>query len=330
MTNPFLNLVGLKGVSGEPEPAVLVNDLAGISTELVTGLSNTDYADAAALWGKIQRTGLDKLRNIVEAELSRSADFRYVSERTDRITGEPTNMVLLPAAVYRGMLVQAPIGANDELFISRLLVDSADVVDVATVIKVFSGSGKELFSLDVTVKPDTNAFALNFGVRSNFGGYGLAFVGIDCTSLNLRVLGDGQTWDCGHLAFMLDAVTANVAFVNPFNLTNTDSATVMLEADVRRSLLETIGRYADRLTWAYAHVCGSLLMAEKLGSSNVNLFTNTNRNFTEDREAKFMDEAIILAKPIARDMLKELSRVSAVIDRTERPFEGGYSSGSFV
>ena len=330
MSNPFTNTVGLKGLT-TPEPAVLVNDLPGISTELVTALSNTDFADAAAVWAKVQRAALDKLRNMVEGQLSRSADFRYVSERTDRLTGKPTNMILLPAPVYRGMVIQAAIANNSELFISRLLVDSASVADVSTVIKAFSGSGKELFSMDVVVTPDTNAFTLNFGTRSNFGGNALAFVGIDCTNLELRVLGDGQLWNCGFEDFMLDAVTAPTT--GPFrqiDLVDTDTTVVMLEADVRRSLMEVIGRYADRLTWAYAHVCGSLLMAEKLGSANVNLFTNTNRNFTEDREAKFMDEAGVLVKPIARDMLKELVRSNAVSDVADRPFDSGYSNASFV
>ncbi|GAB4023227.1 hypothetical protein GCM10028808_73020 [Spirosoma migulaei] len=330
MENPFDSTVGLKGVTS-PEPAVLVNNLTGITTQMVAALINPDNSSTAAIWASIKSQALDKLRNIIEGELTKSADFQYIRTRTGDLIGEASDSVIAASAVYAGYIVTAPIKATDELWLNSFAVNSASLTDVTTTIKVFSASGKELFSKTVTVKPDYNELSIGYGVRSQFGRSATVFVGIDTTNLPLTVQGTGQEWLGCDSSFDLASASASVA--GPYavvGLAHKTSTAFMLDAVIRRSLLDVIASYESRLQWAYANVCGSLLMGERRGSTNVNLFTNTLRDTVEELEAKFMDEAILLAKPIARDMLKELAVKNVVTDKADRPFDPGYRVDGFV
>lgn len=331
MTNPFETTVGLKGVT-PGNPVVIINDIPGISTELVTAMSNDDAVDAAEVWAKVQRHGYEKLVSGIESELSKSADFQYMGVKTGDLTGDYTGLIIVPEAKYIGYSMVCPVASNDELILKSLSLDCANEQDVSTTIKVFTATGKELISVPVTVKPDFNDLLINFVVPTHFGKKAILFVGIDATNLILRTLGTGQTLGepCS-LAYGLDAAAMDVASAHNVGATvHQQSTGVMLNAYVRRSLADVVTRYAERLMWCYANICASLLMTQKLGNDNVNLFTNTNRAYTEEREAKLMDEAMMLVKPVARDILKELSTKQQVVDKADRVFDPGYSQGGFV
>lgn len=329
MTNPFETTVGLKSVTSG-NPAVWVNDIAGIETELVSALSNADTPSAITVWQKVQRAGLDKLRSLVEGELSKTVDFRYISEKTGDLTGDASGVVVARPAYY-GYQIGATVNLTDVLYQNTIALYSVSESDVTTTIKVINADGEILNSTSVTVKPGYNELLINYEVKPRFKSALNVFVGIDISGLSLQAVAEGQCWDTGNTLFSM--TPASVPVSGSFASTNwvTEPVTTLrLLAMVRRNLFDVITRYADRLQWAYAYVCGSLLMAEKLGSSRVNLFTNTNREWSELKEAKFMDEATMLVKPVAREMIKELAAKQVVVDKTEQPFDPGYTQSGFV
>ena len=333
MTNPFQTLVGLKTVA-DSGASVLVNDLPGISTELAGALTNGDNTNAAAVWAKVQRGALDKLRSLVETELSKSADFRYKLAETTVWEAKPvplsyTGDVATPGLV--GARFTVPYLRYRQLTVEGFFANIVGVGNVPVPVKVVDLSRGVLLK-NVAVfrpaglEPMTPLTALTLEIPLT----GLdVFVGIDATGLTLTELG-------GAAKDLTGDSNSSMTCGTLFNATSL--GTLFSKADTRvwpvayvgYSLLSVISRYADRLLWAYANVAGSLLMAEKLGSSNMNLFTNTNRDFTEDREAKFMDEAVNQVKPIARDILKELAPTDAVTPATEQPFDVGYRTSGFV
>lgn len=161
MTNPFATTVGLKGVT-TGSPIAWINDLPGLSTELVAAVADAedeavDDADGTkTTWARVQRLGLEKLLSMIEGELSKSADFQYIGTQTGDLIGDAPGIIQLASANYVGFLIMAPIKTADELYIKRFFVDSAMEEPVDTTIKVFNAAGIELASKVVTVEPDYN------------------------------------------------------------------------------------------------------------------------------------------------------------------------------
>lgn len=322
--------VGLKGVTS-PEPALLINDLPGISTELVSGLSNADKSTAGDVWDRVQPPALNKLASIIKNELSKSADFMYEAARTvepESLSASPVALQAAPNLV--GVLLRVPFSPYSELAVLSFACYSLSLTAVTTTLYVYDAvSGVQLTTGSVVVQPGYNELTtVTKAANLTMGGLKW-FVGIDASNLILQELGTSETgWsisqsqysvDCGTIPLASSKTAANFVYSYCYGWAG---------ASIRCSLDKVMAKYADQLQWAYANVCGSLLMAEKLGSSNINLFTNTNRDFTEDREAKFMDEAVMLAKPVCRTIIKELR--ATPVTQTDPEFQGGYFVGGFV
>ena len=341
MTNPFDTHIGLKGVTPEsPAPSVWINDLPGMSTELVEAVADSeDFAtdDATginATWARAKRLGLERLRSLIEGELSKSADFQYIGTRTGNLTGPTSDLLILPSAAWTGYSVAASVGTEDELLIKSLSLDSASVGSVTTSLSVFGPKGETLFTKEVTVQPGYNELLVDHAVRSRFGRLVAVFVGINTSALTLRTLGVGQDWQChvedhNDIGFSLEpAISAVGSINNVASLIVQGSTGTMLNAMVRRSLMEVIGRHVDRLSWGYAHLVASVLMTEKLASPNVNLFTNTNRLFTEELRTDLVADAKAMITPVARGIIAELRPTKAM--KVDKEFVQGYYSDGFV
>lgn len=346
MTNPFDTLVGLKGVTTTPpEPTLWLNDLPGMSTELVSAVADVeDYTTGdtdgvKATWARAKRLGLERLRSMIEGELNKSADFQYIGTRTGNLTGSGSQVLIQPSAAWTGYSVTASIAPGDELVIKSISLDSAETEAVETTINVFDEKGGVLATKSVTVEPGYNELVIDCSLRTRFGRLSAVFVGIDTSALALRTLAVGQVWACDaedHNNRSTDAaffslepsVSAKGSINNLDSLILQGSTGLMLHAMVRRSLVEVMGRHADRLAWGYAHIVGSVLMSEKLASPNVNLFTNTNRLFTEEYEEKLMKDARSLVMPVARSIVIELRPTKAM--QADPDFQPGYFNEGFV
>lgn len=340
MINPFDTLVGLKGITPDsPAPTVWINDLPGMSTELVSAVADSedfatgDLAGVAATWTRAKRLGLERLRAMIEGELSKSADYQPMGRKTStEPAGEPSAIIILPTAERKGYLLKALATGDDEVYLKSLSLDSVNIVDVTTTISVYDATGKQLHTKTVTVKPGYNELVIDFAARSQFGRSLLLFVGIDMGGLSLRTIGTGQDWSCADgydASFDLDPVSCGLATTpNLGNLSYLTTTGLLLNAYVRRSLHDAITRHVDRLSWGYAHIVGSILMSEKLASPNVNLFTNTNRLFTEEYRDELLKDARSLVMPVSRTMITELRPTKAM--RADSEFQQGYYPDGFV
>lgn len=329
MSNPFTT-VGLKNVStGTPAPTIWVNDIPGISSELAAALCTSDAPAALAVWEKVQRLGLEKLTSLIENELSKSADFRYDITRTT-LPASGGEQQIDPSTAYIGVLLTVPFAPYQEVYLDYIALSSlgTETIDDVLLVVVDLNTGGILYDAKINIEPGYNGIDLvKYFPMSPTGQDSKLFVGVRCDALTLLAFGQ-QQWATQDSRYVLKPVYypighGKLTYGNPFSAAG-------VQATVRNSLAGVIKRYADRLGWAYAYVCASLLMSEKLASPNFNLYTNTNRAFTEEQIPALMDEAVTRIKPIARDMLKELNRVEAVTPKGDRPFDAGYSVDSFA
>jgi len=328
MANPFDSLVGLRSITSG-ERSVWVNDVTGISTELVSAVSNPEDTDTAGVWSRVNRSAYDKLLSIIEGELAKVADFRFVMGQTmppDAVS----NPVSVGAPGLEGAALTIPYENYSAITVNELRLISLTGDDTETTVYVFDLlTGLQLKSQAVTVSYGYNAISLTDILLPNlFGGRDL-FVGIDASALSLRQIADRSgRWDGSSSGFDLQygylPLTGDRKRVN---FTQAEGM-IWVDATVRCSLDDVVKKYAKSLAWGYAYLLGSMLMAEKLASPRFNLFTNTNRLYTEELEPKLMDEAKSRIRTVCKTILRELRQTPAL--QPDSDSQAGYFSGSFV
>lgn len=328
MSNPF-TAVGLKNVSpATPAPAIFVNDIPGVSSELATALKTADAPAALAVWEKVRRLGLDKLSSMVENELSKSADFVYSRSQSTVWMGKPDRATISMSSLLQGVRFTVDYQPYLQLNVDGLF---AEISTAATLpIVIIDLKRKAIIATTAQAVREAGEVGCSelSGLTFDVPMHGLdLFIGIDPAGLTLTELGGPADSPTGTGLTMTTGgqIVGNLTESGFFP---TDTR-VWFSTTLRNSFPGLIRRYADRLGWAYAYVCASLLMSEKLASPNFNLYTNTNRAFTEEQIPALLNEAVTRVRPIARDMLKELSRTDTVTPKADGPYDAGYSVDSY-
>lgn len=346
ITNPFLNRVGLHPVSEPAGCTVWLNDLPGLPGELTRSVAGPadkttgNPTGALATFQRLQRLAYEKLISLIEAELSKSADFRYELARIEPVA-DASDMpgVTVPLTGMLGVTVQVPARMPySELYLSSLWVQvvGAGVPNwsLASTLRVLdAATGRELYSRAVTLTAGLNTLTMDYTQAMLRGQPAGITVGLDVPA--------------GLVVVPLSP--AVIDWYTPGGLTSPDyeSAVVLLTGGVNSSLLppgglisldirhrcgldRVVSAYSERLTWAYAYLLGSALMTEKLASPNLNLFTTTNRAFTEELETRFGAEGVTRIKPVTRDILKELTALPEPAVQRDAMFQPGYYGQSFI
>ncbi|WP_138993989.1 hypothetical protein [Larkinella sp. C7] len=324
MTNPFKKLVGLKGIATADS---YVNDLPGLSVELVDALTSEsdDEEDVPALevWNRIHNAAFDRLESEIVGCLSADSTFTSLIARTcevEPIDGLPTT----PVAQYEGVHIRTPTSPNSRVRLMNLVFMAEINANVtATLIVADTRRGTVLKHQEVIVVPGVNIIPIGYDYPLPILETPQLFVGINAEELAFLPLSPA-TWSVTSTAYHIEPAyfagitTLGLGIPNYF----------YLEAEHQRTITSVIPRFADQLRLAYMYLCGSLLMTEKLGSVNFNLFTSTNRDFTIEQEEKLMKDFKSAVKPVAR-LIKQHLLASGNLQRASDT-ESGYEEGSYV
>lgn len=339
LLNPLRSLVGLRGVDTTAQS--WVNDLPGLSTELVTslsqpsdvlGLTDTQTTPTAAVWEGVHRNAYERLVSESLLLLSENYDFQPVIARTL----EPSRVrpfVTLPAqdGLFVASLVTIPDSPN-ALINLRSLTVSVPVLPgnqaIQASVRVYDlDTQAQLYSANHAFNYGVNTIVLNQQYRTVFTEALRLVVLVNVSQMSLSAL--NVAWVSGNDCFLiegkrtLDVVNLSASLIDekPF---------VALDIEVTRSLDTLLPRLATDLRTAYAYLCGSLLMTEKLASPNLNVFTLTNLQFTERMESQLLTEFKRALRPVVRRLSNELQQQSAVTVPLATPNEITYRQGSYV
>lgn len=327
MTNPFASIVGLRGLNNEPR-SLFVNDLPGISTELVTALRKDDQT-VADTWVRINSLAMVKLASMLELELNKSGEFKHTVAQSNGWSFLDGPALIGPSTRLYGCRLQAPSTPFGCLMIEGLYADLTDDQDLEVKI-VDMRTGTVLDSQSIAMH--AGAFNLNPVVLSlPVGMQGLdVFVGC-AVSGTFNELGGAAA---NMISAAANSITQTSGSLAANNLTATGfqsgNTGIWVSLSVVRSIDALISRYADALKWSYAHLVGSLLMSDKRASTRINLYTSTNLEYAAELEDKLLCEARDLLKPIARRILSDLDNVPGPVVQADSEVQVGYYRGSML
>lgn len=338
--NPFLSLVGLRGV--DTAAKIWVNDINGINTELVTDLAlpsnflDADNSDpeepAKAVWAGIHREAYNRLKDEILLQLGEDYDFQpRLAHANEPRRAKP--IATVPAdpsdnGIY-GTIATIPHTPNAEIQLNSLTVyvtpngSPMNQVQQALVRVCDMDSGAMFYSAPHEFVFGVNTIQLNQQYRTMFleplrlGVFvnPVAFL----TELEL-------SWSECNAEYSFDGVRAIGLLPDAL----ASKTFVSLDIEVKRSIETLLPRYVNDLANAYRYLCGSMLMTEKLGTPNLSVFTLSNAQFTEKMEASLMKDFSRTIKPIVRLLSNDLLKQQALTPPVAKPSEIKYITGSFV
>ncbi|CAN5250758.1 hypothetical protein BH09BAC4_BH09BAC4_28170 [soil metagenome] len=338
--NPLRSSVGLRGL--DTVVHTWVNDLPGLSTELVADLALpsdsfglTDPEPALAVWDSVHRNAYTRLVSESLLLLSEHYDYQPVIARThEPQRAKPAATTgLLDAGQFVGALVTAPYAPYSTVNLRSLTVfvtpnGMPDPQPVSAIVRVLDADTNALFYS----APHLFSFGLNT-LDLN-----LPFRTMMLESLSLVVLVEAKMFltELTLSGWSDDNYTIEgVRTIAPHSLSDSlspEKTYVSLDVEVTRSIDVLLGKYVADLRTAYGYLCGSLLMTEKLASPNLSVFTLSNLQFTERMEAKLCDDFKRALKPVIRRLSNELLQQTPVALATPVPTPNEYEIryGSYV
>ncbi|WP_234734807.1 hypothetical protein [Tellurirhabdus bombi] len=319
----FSKFVGLQGVSADGMK-VHVNELPGISAELADAVAEGDD-DAAEVWEGTQKLAQEKLLTSLETELAKYANFRHVAATLDQPRPILPALIQNSAACYLGLSIFVPYaGRHAAMKLENIVFIST--TSATTILKVFDLMlGTELHSQELTVISGLNKIPIEIDkvIPVEFQGVDV-FVGVDITNLTLREL---ELAPCPELIYVS---ACDLALDGPYDRSDLQEAVCCFHVDASLicDIASVARQFSQRLWWAYAYRCGIVLLEKKLASSNVNLFTNTNRMNTEDNIAHYKEEARNRTSQAAKLIFQQLQDSICLYQAPED--QPGVYMGSFV
>ena len=328
MTNPFTPYVGLRGLTADPMP-VWVNDLPGLSTELVAAVGKDDQS-VAETWTRIGNLALEKLISLIESELSKSGQFQHTVASSTIWNPKTAPAIVGPTSRLQGVRITVPYGSYRRVvidgFYAQLTTAATlplSVINLATggVISTQSiaqGAGSQPFTTVKQIAIDVPMTGLDL------------FVGVDLGTATVTELGGSARAMTGCSGAAMTTGSLATGNFSPAGFEASDTR-IWFAVEVGHSLAAVVSRYAPDLKWAYGYLIGAMLMTDKLASNRINLYTNTNRQYTEELEGKMMVEVRDRLKPLVRRMLSEMNAAdtaSPVV--ADADYQAGYYTQSLV
>ncbi|MBN8824458.1 MULTISPECIES: hypothetical protein [unclassified Spirosoma] len=337
MLNAFRPLVGLRGVDNSASS--WVNDLAGLSTELVGDLAlpsdllDGDNSPESAVWESVHRNACERLQNEVLLQLSENYDFQPVIMRTlEPSRKRPFVTSSMQDGVFLATLVTIPYTPNATINLRSLTV-SVPVLPgnqrVTASVRVYDlDAQSQLYAAPHEFDAGINTIELNETYRTVLMEPLQLVVMVDASHLPLHAL--NVCWNaCDNDCALIEGRRT----INPANLAGTlldEEIYIALDIEVTRSLDKLLPRYAKDMQAAYCYLCGSLLMTEKLATPNLSVFTLSNAVFTERMESQLSTDFKRALRPVMRRMSNDLLKKEALTVPTATPSEVTYISGSYV
>ncbi|CCG99854.1 hypothetical protein FAES_1844 [Fibrella aestuarina BUZ 2] len=332
MTNPFASIVGLRGLNNEAR-SIYVNDLPGISTELVTALRKDDQT-VADTWARINDLALSKLSAMLETEFNKSGEFKHTVASSSVFEFKPTDLreAVTMDSRLQGCRLTVPYAPYRQVRIDGLYANLTVAIAATVEVKAYNlMTGDYLDNQSVYQKTGPQNFTpfaepMVFDVPL----HGLdLFVGVESPNLTLSEIGGAANPLTGDSGATMTTGTLDGANRTASGFVATDCR-FWFVSSVSHSLSAVIARYAFDLADAFRHLTGSCLMDDKRGSTRINLYTNTNLEFAAEKAEKLCDDAYKLLKPIARRILTDLANVPGPVVQADSEVQAGYYRGSML
>lgn len=304
MDNCLKDYVGLLGCGViTPKSGLYINDLPGMSTELLAAVAPKEVDTYLQLWDRINSRSWQR----IQADVSRfmlsekKLNINTVAYQTQRLRLKKPVESVAASILYEGVFMEAPPMRYGKVTLNGLQFFST--IAGTTTLKVFHPlTGQELLSLPaLPIVVGYNLLEINTEFPLTFDPLQL-FVGVDATGLVLQQSdtwthhwfapgnggsGCGECWDgCsqeGYFTMWPSSYDPLTNLMGSPRQNNGISLSAELGCGVDTYLCENKKHFAT----AWQHLLAAELMKEKLGSYKLNFFANTNLEMTAELRDSF-------------------------------------------
>ncbi|GAA4464236.1 hypothetical protein GCM10023189_43250 [Nibrella saemangeumensis] len=335
MTNPFRSVIGLRGV--DQTAALWINDLPGMSTELVEDLSvpsdkteDDDPTGVKSVWERLHRLCYERLIGEIEIAISRDDHFRPVLARTQTPQPVYPTAEMAAASHYTGLVVSCGYMPDSRLILHKMLfLAEMEAPTEADLVVIDLRAKRLLLKESRDIEPGLNTLLLDVSTQLKLMGTPLVFVGIDQRNLPLWEL-EPVRWQTyarqDEGPYRVQPAAYTLADNRPVLASDVMPTGVFVDATHERTLADVLENYQAELRTAYLYLLGSITLTDKLASPNLTLYTASNRMFTDELENRFLSDARRLLAPVARRMYADLT--DSLVDRPDdsdlRYYRGSY------
>lgn len=318
MQSCFIGYIGLKQCGASGTSGDYINEMPGISTEMVGKIANSEQGNFLGVWQDVQKRAFRRLKQDLLTALAEKVNMNRIVYQTKKLKKQYRDLVKVPMAPnYRGVYVKIPEGNYVELYIKSIFVYSYQAV--STTIKVFDiNDGTQLYTKDVTLVVGLNVIDIDEDFPLRWEIMEL-FIGIDMTSFDSVItqpeyyLFYNQEWDCVS-SISHSRYNDNLFLIEPAELPIIDVASwsnvrilgagqgVTIDAQVKCSISDFACQNKDILKTPFMYLLTAELLMEKNVSNQISVFTTTNLEVTEnlrqDYENRYRDSLKRVAKSI--------------------------------
>lgn len=315
--------VGLRGIGPQdPESGYFVNDLPGLSTELLDRVADPDLEGAVGVWNAVQVRAQEALKKLIKASLHQRQGFRANMYQAGRMNQDIHYSGATPAPGYVGLvLIVADVDKLD-VVINKLEFISHNAVENVGVVAYDANDGTKLDLLDakgqevhlINVVKGYNRVGFKFKPESYYDGLRV-FVGLAGEVMPvLSHLYHPTKEQEGRV------VPAALPFEQEVTWKNLDISGLPffhLDYTIKCSTDKMICRNLDAFGAVYWQLLGAEIMREKIHSTRVGFFSSTNQALSQEN-MKHLEKLATEAIPA---LVEALPQDEICFDCTQK---GGY------
>jgi hypothetical protein len=307
--NCLENYIGLRScTAGTPLSNLWINDLPGMSTELLDKIATTDQITYAGVWESIQRSAYEDFKFDIQNALYLSAEAQLdqvLFQTSKNFVQNWQQIDPLPAAAeYRGVFVSIEGSKYLGLRVKQLYIYNAGAVAVQDVdLKIYqTQDAKLLWNDSVVLLPGMNYVPVNEVFYSDFDKVNIALM-VDCTELDTL---QGSFIDYGWNQMDIECatrftylwrngwsifpITAPLEYGLGVDWSQDNSQSgIYWDAELLCSLDAFICGQREFLKMAYAYKLAYQVLWNKMLTQRGNYFAQSNKDITE-RNMATMDE----------------------------------------
>jgi uncharacterized protein YnzC (UPF0291/DUF896 family) len=299
----FEGYIGLKHCSlEEPTSGLYVNDLAGITTELVAKVHNSDNFSFKEQWESIEKRSINRFLSDVKNIISDEYTFDEVNYQTNRITRGEASPVVVPATNGEiGTYLRLPRSKYATLNVKNIFVHSETELDTVTNYKIVDiNTKKVLKSEEITVKKGYNIFNVDFLIEPSYSAIEVVVVvemNFDSITTSTDYWEDcecrrpvSQVWPTNEEVVIW--ATEPTEYVYEYLNLTSEGKGVWVDAEILCSSRVFTCERKESLKLAYWYLLGVEVLNEKLNSNRLNVFSQTNVEQTtalrDDYQAQYL------------------------------------------
>ncbi len=286
--------IGLAGCgSTTPLSGLYVNELPGVTLEMIDKLTEADQITYLGVWNDVQKRAAARLANTVNGNFRQRYSLKAIRETL--YTGNVlTDKVVPMAAEFRGVEVRiASQSALQSIYVSDLYVYLTAPVANLRVGVADIEHHVPVFTTNIDGKEGWNAIEVKRDFRTHhlFAGYDAT----DVDGLQIPLLEDVDNWcRCMHDTFGSKSEVRGAVYDSNINtiVANTDyTASFVAAMSAHCSYEPFICDNLDVFKTVYWYLLGAELMFERMYTGRLNRFTTVDRQKAEELRKEFTEIA---------------------------------------